>query len=183
MKIYRALKTNKITQPFGVNWAPYYKKMGMKGHNGIDWGAKWQEPLYWDCNIQGTVTKIMIDNKLGWGIYVMTVDKDGAFQHRFWHLNAIFVKVGQVLDSGHLLGWADTTGIALGCHLHRDLKPLKRDVDGYYKIADYNNGYFGAVDYKPYLENIFVKDYIKQLEDKISWLQKIIEKIKKLLGL
>lgn len=191
MKIYRAVKPNKITQRFGIEGTlpillPKYqaicRKPGdcLKGHTGFDFAAPLGTKIYWDCDIKGKVSKTMIDNKLGWGVYVITEDN---FQHRFWHLSCIACQVGQVLESGNLIGLVGNTGWATGYHLHRDLKPVIKDKNGNYIQKFPNNGYFGAIDLAPYFENIFVLDYIAQLKRRISMLKRLIEKIRELLAL
>jgi len=181
MKIYRAVKPNKITQRFGENPGLYERFFGMKGHNGIDWRAPVGEKIYWDCSIRGKVIRLMTDEKLGWGVYVITEENNEIFQHRFWHLCKISCQVGQTLESGTLIGLADTTGYAWASHLHRDLKPMVKDANGNYKKKYPKNGYFGAIDYMPYLENVFIKDYVGLLLKQVSLLQHLIAKIQELL--
>jgi murein DD-endopeptidase MepM/ murein hydrolase activator NlpD len=178
MKLYRSVQTNKITQPFGANYVPYYKEWGMKGHNGVDFAAQFGEPVYFDCiDCEGKVISLSENVNEGLGVVVITEDKDGIFQHRFWHLKEIKCKVGQILSTADLIGLADTTGKALGCHLHRDLKPMEKTQFGYQdKFPD--NGYFGAIDLMPFFTNIFVKDYMDILIKQESILEKMIQLIK-----
>ena len=150
----------------------------MLGHNGIDWGAKDNEPIYWDCSISGIVLNTEIDSSGGLGVNVITDDYE-IFKHRFWHLKKFGCIAGQILDTGDLIGYADNTGISTGTHLHRDLKPMIKDEFGNYKIKDRDNGYFGCVDYE--LVNIFVVDYMNILKAKLSLLKKIIIAIKTLI--
>jgi murein DD-endopeptidase MepM/ murein hydrolase activator NlpD len=157
--IYRAVKTNHITQGFGIeNTHPSllqkYESFGLKGHSGVDFLAKDGEPIYWDCfDCEGKVVRLSLEPNEGLGVVVMTEDKDGIFQHRFWHLKSIDCKVGQILDSGTLIGHADNTGYSTGTHLHRDLKPLNND----YSLTLPENGYRGAVNLEYYFKNIFIK--------------------------
>ena len=187
MKIFRCVKFNKIGQKFGEeNTAPHllakYQSICrspgdcLKGHNGWDLAAPYKAKVYWDCDIQGTVVKTQIDNKLGWGITVLTESPEGIIQHRFWHLIAIFVKVGDKLDTGRVIGFNDTTGWATGPHVHRDIKPMI-DINGSLKPKYDNNGYFGAVDIEPFYEDIFVLDKMAQLNAQKNNILKMIPDI------
>ena len=182
MRIFRALKPNNLTHKFG-EILPVWTNIGMKGHNGFDFSAPLGEKIYWDCDIRGTVLNTEIDSKGGLGVNVISEDKDGIFKHRFWHLQKFNCIAGQILESGDLIGYADTTGLAFGSHLHRDLKPMIKDQNEAYKIKNYNNGYFGATDIQPFFTNIFIKDYVANLEGQVSVLKQIIEKINELLKL
>jgi len=164
MIIYRAIKRNIISQSFGQNKSPRYKEADMKGHNGIDWVLKEGDPIYFDCDCAGIVVENHIDSKGGLGVVIITDDKDGLFKHRYWHLKQFHAKVGQRVETGDLLGWGDNTGMSTGHHLHRDMKRLEWWSGGTnYKIQDYKNGYFGGIDYEPFLENIFVLKKMKGL--------------------
>jgi len=165
----RPLRTNWTTQKFGENRMPIYKQLGMKGHNGIDWKCYYKEPIHWDClDCEGKVVRISTEENEGLGVVVRTEDKDGIFEHRFWHFKKIKCKVGQVLSSGDLIGLGDSTGYSTGDHLHRDLKPIPKD---------YSNGYRGAIDPQPFIENIFIRDYMNNLTGQISVIKKIIKLI------
>lgn len=186
MRICRALKTNFLTQGFGENLVPFYKELGMLGHNGWDWLVRCVirtlnprcEPIYfdvWDC--YGKVIKISDEPNEGRGVSIITEDKDGIFKHRYWHFYkpAPGLEAGQIISPGTFLGWSGNSGrYTTGPHLHRDLKPMGQDTYGnYYKLHP-NNGYFGAVNIKPYFKNIFIKDLRENLETQISLLMRLI---------
>jgi len=185
MILYRSLKTNWITQKFGrenthKSLIPLYESFGLEGHNGWDWKAEDGEPIYWDCfDCVGKVVRLSLEPNEGLGVVVITEDKDGIFQHRFWHLKDIHCKVGQILDSGTLIGHANNTGYSTGTHLHRDLKPLNKD----YKLINPNNGYRGATDITPYFKNIYIKTYTDNLKSQVGVLKKIIRLLKDLIKL
>ncbi len=181
MKIYRALQTAIITQKFGENLAHWYKDMGLKGHNGIDFSAKTGEPIYWDCDIRGVVLNTEIDSKGGLGVNVITETEEKIIKHRFWHLKEFKCVAGQILDSGDLIGIADSTGMSTNPHLHRDTKIMLKNSLGNYYVKEPNNGYGGCEDFLPFFTNIFIKDKMAQLEKQVSLLQKAIEIAKLLL--
>ncbi len=179
MRIYRAVKTNLITQGFGENKNAIYKKVGMLGHNGIDWLLKRGEPVYYDVDKEGVVLETMIDQYGGLGVVVLSKDDNKYYRHRFWHLKGFAVKAGQKVETGDLLGWGDSTGYSTSDHLHRDLKECKENG----QTLNWNNGYFGAIDYLPFFKNVFVLDQMKFLRKKKSILSKMVEIMKKVVCL
>jgi len=198
MKIYRAIKNNILTQGFGrKNTRPsmisLYESIGMVGHNGWDWLVKCRdnavkrggqcENIYCDLSGQCRITAICQDEKLGLGITAISEDKDGIFQHRWWHLDGINpkLKVGDTLESGDYLGIAGNTGLSTGAHLHRDLKIMGKDTYGNYYKKEPNNGYFGGIDPEPYFTNIFILDIKDNLTKQISLLGQMVNALKKLL--
>ncbi len=188
MIIYRAIKRNWRTQGFGKEGTvprmiEFYKKLGLKDgfHNGWDWSLDNGTPVYWDCDINGLVIDTHIDGSGGLGVKVITQDKDGNFKHLFWHCQGFACKPGDVLKSGDLIGWGDNTGRSTGSHLHRGLKPVYLDNNGNWKNKYPNNGYFGAIDIKPYFKNIYIKGLIINLVSQINILKKLVGLFKQLI--
>lgn len=177
MKKFRPVKPDFVSQKFGENRLPMYKEAGLLGHNGIDIpcpnGTEIRFELT-DC--YGKVYQKHIDDAGGLGLDIITDDKDGIFKHRYWHLKDYCVEVGDIVESGTLIGHADNTGRSTGSHLHWGLKPQRIDENGNYRNKEPNNGYKGGVDFK--YKDIFVKDYIANLEGQISIIKKIINLIK-----
>ena len=135
---------NAITQLFGENDVPFYKTLGMKGHNGVDFLCNDGEPIY--ASHSGKVTKIYDkgnSNKTkGFGVYI--THKDG-YTTVYWHLLDCSVKLGDEVKDGQLIGHADNSGeYTTGTHLHWGLYPKDRD---------WNNGFHGAIDPLPFINN------------------------------
>lgn len=184
MKIYRAIKTNFFTQGFYDNHLSVYKEMGMKWHGGYDWFSKMGEPIYFDVDYPGIVLNTEIDSKGGLGLNILTESAAIILKHRYWHLKSFNVKAGDKIYTGQLIGFADTTGYALGSHLHRDMKEMLKDsVTGAYKVKNLDNGSFGTIPVEQYFQNIFVLDYIATLRTQVSVLEKMIGLLKTLLQL
>lgn len=156
----------------------------MFGHNGIDWVASDGEEVRFDVDTQGTVAHLSDSPTYGKGVTVDTMDSDGKlYRHIYWHLKDYCVKVGDVLDTGDLLGHADNTGQSTGTHLHRGLYPcVKEGTETVTDPALYANGYKGAIDPMPFTKNIYVLEYLAKEGQAISILQNLIAIVKKLLG-
>jgi murein DD-endopeptidase MepM/ murein hydrolase activator NlpD len=187
MRIYKPFKYTRMIQGYGKENTspivmPLYQSYGMLGHNGWDWIAKDGEPILWDCSCKGTVMDCHIDKSGGWGVRVMTHDKDGDFKHLFWHLKEFKCQAGQTLETGDIIGLADNTGNSTGTHLHRGLKPIKETKTNWVN-AEPNNGYCGGIDISPYYEDIFMLDKMNQLKKKLTILQSMVGIVKKLLNL
>jgi len=182
--IYRAVKTNVLTQGFYENKNPYYATVGMKYHGGYDWLTIVDEPVYFDCSVQGMVLNCEIDGAGGLGINVITETEEGIFKHRFWHLKEFKVKAGDLVDTGDLLGISDHTGLATANHLHRDMKEMiKNPISGAYSVKDPANGTFGTIPNERFFENMYVVDFVNSLKSQVSILTKMVEIIKQILGL
>lgn len=133
-----------------------YEKFGMLGHNGIDIPCRRGDPVY--SAHDGVVSRMEGDKNIGYGIRVMTNEvykwKSNLcrFETAYWHLIPLpIVREGQFVRTGDLLGFCDNTGYSSGDHLHFGLKP--KSLDGNSNIAS-NNGYYGAIDPMPYLEEM-----------------------------
>ncbi len=185
MKICRPLKNNIINQRFGrknthTTLLPFYNSLGLYGHNGIDFNATLGDKVYWNCDLKGEVIGIQTDIKLGYGVIILTKEKNKIIKHRHWHFLAIYCKIGQILESGDLMGWADSTGYSTGHHDHYDIKP-QIEVNGVLKNEFQNNGYRGAIDPMPFYSNMFILDYVmelKRIEGRIAVIIEIIKRMR-----
>lgn len=183
--IYRPVKTNLITQKFGrdntaPSMLPLYNSMGMLGHNGIDMATYEGERLYFPCNVKGLVIGIHTDRYGGIGIDILTETVEGLMKHRFWHLRSlseIYVKVGDIVETGDLIAITNNTGKSTGNHVHYGMKP-QIEKEGKFSNAFQTNGYFGAIDQEKYIRNIYVVDYMEILNGQATVLKKMIYLIK-----
>lgn len=169
-------------QGFGINGA-YYQANGIPitGHNGVDLQAYVGQPIY---AAHDGVAYYEVDDSGGHGVVVISNDKfdykdqQVYFKTIYWHFvnPAKFPQypepistTGTRVKRGDIVGYADTTGLATGPHLHFGLKPIipgKAPVSG--DAADVgignwvnvepNNGYLGAIDPQPYFNGIFAHD-------------------------
>lgn len=151
----------KVNQPFGYNWVDFYTKLGMKGHNGIDFAATNGTECYAAHN--GEVSWAGVDGD--GGISVNVVDKINHFKTIYYHLQDVTCKAGDIVSAGQLIGHCDNTGkMTTGSHLHFGLKLLDNNN---FNVLNYNNGYLGAINPAPYFfytqtgQEINPKDYDK----------------------
>lgn len=198
MKIYRCVKTDLLTQGYGVDKTkpeliPLYNSLGFKGHEGFDFAVDCKdrsvqhggqcEQVYCDLDIKAKVTEIQKSDEYGFGVVAVSEDLDGIFQHLWWHFDVISpdIKVGTIIESGDLLGTAGNTGRSTGAHLHRELRPMAKDTYGNLYKSQINNGYGGAVDIAPYFENVFILEKKERLIQTLTLLQKLVTLLKEFL--
>jgi murein DD-endopeptidase MepM/ murein hydrolase activator NlpD len=160
LKLSYPLEKVIITQRFGENQVDFYKKMGLLGHNGIDFHAIDGTPVY--ATHDGEITFAGEDGSAGLGVVIRTNTKYEYnneavfFKTIYWHLKtgSIVVKVNQQVKAGDLIGLADNTGMSTGSHLHFGLKPVKQGEQAWsWFNLEQNNGYGGAIDPLPYFDN------------------------------
>ena len=199
-EIYHELK-----KPFRNNYnnfgdkVEYYRSLNIglnQGHTGQDSVALAKDgvfhlsifPIY--SGIDGWVYKISVDSKGGWGIELITSekrldinDRPYFWKVRYWHMvkDSFAVKVGQKVGIGDYLGLGDNTGVSQSSHVHRDSKPGDVQSDIFIKAFP-NNGHFGAVDDRPYLQTMTAYEVRTVLFQTIpELLQKIAEQVANLI--
>ena len=140
-----------VTQPFGVNYADFYEKLGMKGHNGADFRIYPGMPCFAVCNGQ-----IKQAGESGYGVSVHyetdDLDYNGQkfrLEFVYGHLKSVDVKAGDRVLEGDMLGICDNTGLyTTGDHLHFGVRlwwyTCKEGL--WYWDSDLKNGYKGYID-------------------------------------
>lgn len=108
-----------ITQRFGAN-PRIYNRFGMPGHEGIDMRALPNTDIY--AAAEGEVYRVELDPKLHpYGIHVRIRHRDG-YRTVYGHLAKAMVREGDRVETGQVIGAADTTGATVLSHLHFTLK-------------------------------------------------------------
>lgn len=224
--MYRSIKTNSLTQDFGENkaccrlnpdktptrpfqivstlpnntcplgYAPFYKAIGMKGHNGRDWRTWHGEPVYFPCEFDGWLRSAMdLDGGMGVDIVsngAILRDEKGNLQYvkwRAWHGMKAMKAENEKVKIGDLVMLADNTGASGGDHLHESPKWC----DQYGNGIKQDNGYEGAIPPEFLdMENVFVgtvvevikptQTLIDRLLQMIVYLTSVLDKAKKLGG-
>ncbi|NTU69321.1 M23 family metallopeptidase [bacterium] len=143
IKLRVPVKDVHVNQPFGVNFVDFYQKLGMKGHNGIDFRARRGCPVY--AAHDGIVLTAGDDGTGGNLVQIWNEEKNYKTLH--YHLLDWTVNQGQIVKEGDLVGHADNTGkMTTADHDHFSLKETKEGGNTKYP----KNGYNGCIDPAPY---------------------------------
>lgn len=112
----------------------FYETIGLKGHNGWDFGVPIGTPVY--ATHEGIIQFADIDSTMSLTIGIDTLDK--KYRSLYCHLSELKVKAGDHVQRGQLIALSGNTGrYTTGPHLHFGLRPLP---------ANMGNGYNGATD-------------------------------------
>ena len=95
----------------------------IRPHEGTDFRARTPKKLY-SIN-EGKV--IFAGKKTGYGNYILIEHSD--VRSAYAHLSEIFVKPGEIVKRGQLIGKSGNTGIGTGAHLHFEIRK-KDNADG-----------------------------------------------------
>ena len=133
----------RLTQIWGVN-KQVYKRFGLLGHNGIDWGLPNGTEVI--APHAGKVIEKAYD-KNGYGNYLKIENtKEGSILS---HFQKTFVNVGDTIKQGQKIALSNNTGFSTGPHIHW----------GYYKKPrDRSNGYSGTMNQLPLLKENNMSD-------------------------
>lgn len=125
----------RVTGEWNADAAWYQKNTGLRGHNGIDLGGSWGDPIY--AIDDGVVVQE------GWNIPwsgqaggIAVIVRSGNYHWGIAHFASTFVSVGESVSRGQLIGLMGNTGLALGVHGHMETLPL---------IPNFANGYSGRI--------------------------------------
>lgn len=110
--MYQPLKTMTVTVKFGVAGSAWYHGK----HMGVDLRASVGTPIY--APEGGVINERYIGTK-----DIKVLGLKGKYLHRFLHLDAFAVKLGQKVKAGQLIGYTGDSGGVLA-HLHWDVRKL-----------------------------------------------------------
>lgn len=127
-----------ITQYFGLNEA-VYKRFGLKGHNGLDFGLPLLTPIF--SGVDGVVSRVANDPD-GYGLYVQVWDKSQSVVLLFAHLNKVFVSEKMTVSKYQMIALSGNSGFTTGPHLHFGVYIADATGQKLYPT----NGYAGYVD-------------------------------------
>jgi hypothetical protein len=174
MKLLLPVKPYILGQRFGetANNA-YYKANGVvfAGHNGLDLYAKHGQPVF--ASHDG-MAYYQTDKKLGHGVVIYSNDTfdytssqgipfTARYKTIYWHFANGYPSPistsGTPVKAGDFIGWADSTGLSMGDHLHYGFKPcnIGEPENTWYNLEQ-NNGYMGCIDPLPYLSTEYAED-------------------------
>lgn len=103
-----------VTSPYG--WRDHPLQGGNDFHSGIDLAVAEGTPIV------AALDGVVLDTKRGpsYGNYVLLMHNSGEAT-RYCHMQYVFVKPGESVSQGDILGTVGHTGMATGPHLHFEL--------------------------------------------------------------
>ena len=128
----------RTTQKFGEN-PDFYKKFGLKGHEGWDIATPVGTPIL--AAHDGVVVRDKDKPTTAYGIYVCIWDDKQNCATYYAHLSKNTVELNQRVGVGEIIGYSGNTGRSTGPHLHFGL--VRTDENGYRINRD--NGYQGFI--------------------------------------
>jgi len=157
-------------KPVSATTAKFYKELGLAGHNGIDFILNVGSEVLAAHDGELIRATTSDDNNYYW-----IVNRELKIKTFYCHLSEFknfnkTVKAGELIGlSGGMPGAKGSGKYTTGPHLHFGLYSIL----GSGSYADYNNGYFGAVDPVPYLaEELVDWQLIKNPVDPMVFLMK-----------
>lgn len=156
------------SQSYGENPENY---PGWGGHMGVDLApafntpqSKWQVYAIADGVVQAAGPDG--NGSQGWGNWVSLYENCGTF-YREWiyaHFEEVYVKPGDVVKKGQLIGKIGSTGRSTGPHVH--ISTRDRDIKDPSKVLNYNNGYYGHYDPWPLIikANQIMIEFVQNLD-------------------
>jgi murein DD-endopeptidase MepM/ murein hydrolase activator NlpD len=110
-----------ITSLFG--WRIHPISGAQKLHTGTDIGAAMGTPVM--AAMAGRV--ILSDDMGGYGLTVVIEHDNGMRQTLYGHMSQLFVRPGDVVQQGTVVGRVGSTGASTGAHLHFELRQMMPD--------------------------------------------------------
>lgn len=98
----------------------YTSVYGPSGHTGVDLKSSHGQPVY--CAHTGVVISIDTNPRTGLDVRVVSGINGDTYMHIYEHLLGYQPKVGDLIETGELVGWADNTGWSSGDHLHFEVR-------------------------------------------------------------
>lgn len=141
------LKTGvKVIACDGLNPPSGFKSLyGPQGHKGIDVRAYHGQEVY--CAQRGVVGGVDTNPRSGLDVRIETVIEGKKYRHIYEHLLGYQPRLGDKIETGQLIGWADNTGFSAGDHLH-------------FELQEWRNGNWISIDPIPVMEAKFAKDIL-----------------------
>ncbi len=108
------LRYRRISSYFGMRWHPILKRY--RHHHGVDFAAPYGTPV----SSIGDGVVVYAGWKGGYGKYIRIRHPNG-YQSGYGHLSRIYVRRGQRVKQGQLIGRVGSTGLSTGPHLHFEI--------------------------------------------------------------
>ncbi len=114
-EIIKAEKAN-IYTPYGMPVKGYITRGFTASHKAVDIAAQTGTPIIAPAN--GIVIKVTYNKRFGNLVVISHVD---IFKTVYGHLEKVFVKPGDIVKKGDLIGLVGNTGLSTGPHLHYEI--------------------------------------------------------------
>jgi murein DD-endopeptidase MepM/ murein hydrolase activator NlpD len=111
-----------ITSLFGWRIHPIFGDA--RFHSGTDIGAPMGTPVVATFSGEVVVSEFL----QGYGLTVILLHNDGKQETLYGHLSEVFVKPGDVVAQGDVIGRVGSTGNSTGPHLHFEVRELENGV-------------------------------------------------------
>ena len=126
-----------------------FNKKPPKAHHGLDISSENGSINYLGSDLQtmgaGRVTRIRTDAKKGGGGKLVEIDYGHGRVSAYYHMDDIFVKEGQWINKGHIVGAGGSTGKSTAPHLHLEMRstkyynqPIGKSSERFHKIHPNN---------------------------------------------
>lgn len=155
-----------ITSVFG--WRIHPVLESSRFHSGTDLGAPQGTPVL--AAFSGKVA--VADFMGGYGLTVVLQHQNGSEETLYGHLSEIFVKPGETVKQGEVIGRVGSTGLSTGPHLHFEFR--KQTPEGWvvmdpggaleYALSQFVNALKLGLAYPPKLATIQASSFTKALE-------------------
>jgi murein DD-endopeptidase MepM/ murein hydrolase activator NlpD len=116
------MESYRISDYFGYRIHPIRKTKQF--HSGVDLAVTYAATVH--ATADGQI--IFTGNMAGYGQTVVIRHKFG-FKTQYSHLTYIYCKVGQDIEKGHVIGFAGSTGISTGNHLHYEIVKNNKKIN------------------------------------------------------
>lgn len=107
-----------VTSGFG--WRTHPVTGARRFHSGIDLGAGYGTPVI--ASQSGKVT--VADRLGGYGLAIVLEKTDGTKDTLYAHLSQIYVRPGERIQPGTIIGRVGSTGLSTGPHLHYEARRM-----------------------------------------------------------
>jgi murein DD-endopeptidase MepM/ murein hydrolase activator NlpD len=119
----------RISSGFGIRANPFNNKY-LQFHNGIDIASDWGAEILSGGN--GTVTVVGYDKVYGNNI---TIKHSDQFESFYAHLKRVYVKEGDTVNKGNVIGIMGSTGLSTMQHLHYEVRENGKPVNPVYYLV------------------------------------------------
>jgi murein DD-endopeptidase MepM/ murein hydrolase activator NlpD len=199
VELFKPIKPWVTNQTWGTFDPKNYSQFGFNRHNGVDialgYGAEVRAPFNGKVikvdnqpNGGGNFVGFLSDNIYDFpaftcitpeGTQVFFPPRQSKILIDFLHLDHAILKEGDSARCGELLAIADNTGFSTGPHTHIQPRRVTGTSKSDIQFLDQNDAN-GSFDPTRFWSTIYAVDY-KDIQEKISWIRTLIEKVAKLL--